>query len=981
MIEKLSFYTRHSLNDLRVNKQRTLFALLCIAAGVAAIVSLQTLGVMIEDTLTGSLQESNRGDIRLSPAAGEFDGVQRARDEGLLASSGMFGGNVFTPEGVQIIGEWFSEHYPGTTITYRQAFTSASVGAVVSNPRNDEEQTFVTPYVVEIAAYPLYGERRTEDGELLREVIQAPTDIVISRNLADALDAQVGDTLLLGGANAEFTLRGIVPTSEEAGFENFAGNLIGYYYLDVSAVPLFGGEITPSASEIFVRLGDPAQVESATRALQVRFSYVDSTNTADLKEMNSDIADAINQLVVIMGLVSLLIGGIGIVNTMLVIVSRRTTEVAVLKTIGLEAEQITALFLVEAVLMGIFGSLAGIVLGWAAAYAIKGVAGNFLAQTLTFRLTPGPALTGFVVGVIVTTIFGFLPTLAAGQVRPNLVLRPSDTVVPRAGRARSFAALLFVMLAISLVAQPLINDLLSAQSIRSFAMSVGGFLGLLMGVTMLAGGIFSGWTRRKLWRRMVRWVLMVPGLPLLGAAFGYAVPALLILFGTFIAVALLYAALWVIIWLVGRFLPTWRLVDLKLVLRSMLSAKGRAASTLLALVVGVFTLSLITMLATAITNRFEQVLENEVGGNVIIFVAGAGDTLNAVESRLQETEGVRSYSALGTYSTNLVSATDVSTNQVLTLNQLVSRARQEDPDYAETLNWMFTSVDARSVASNLPDVEFYQGRQLKAADTGPWDSNAGEYPPIIISATPGVIASGLEVGDQLLFELIPQGAGQLTSGAERRLIRFEIVGMIDRRTGGVQVNFGSFNYAPSSAFPSDMRPDSVSAIVDIEETQVRALRQSMNEIPLAFVMETKLLNDLLNRILDQFTSFPILVATLALVVGGIVIANSVALATLERRREIAIMKAVGLQRERVLGMLLLEYGLMGLIGGLIGVGLGGIGLLFLLIQAFGGDLGRSIPYMTALQLMALCVLIALGAAILTAWRASGEKPLNVLRYE
>ena len=58
-----------------------------------------------------------------------------------------------------------------------------------------------------------------------------------------------------------------------------------------------------------------------------------------------------------------------------------------------------------------------------------------------------------------------------------------------------------------------------------------------------------------------------------------------------------------------------------------------------------------------------------------------------------------------------------------------------------------------------------------------------------------------------------------------------------------------------------------------------------------------------------------------------------------------------------------------------------VGLLFLLIQAFGGDLGRSIPYVTALELMALCVLIALGAAILTAWRASGEKPLNVLRYE
>jgi len=309
----------------------------------------------------------------------------------------------------------------------------------------------------------------------------------------------------------------------------------------------------------------------------------------------------------------------------------------------------------------------------------------------------------------------------------------------------------------------------------------------------------------------------------------------------------------------------------------------------------------------------------------------------------------------------------------------MARARQENEDEANMLRWMFSGIDARGVDSNLPDVTFYKGRQLLPTDTGPWDPDAGQYPPIVISATPGVIATGLDVGDQLLFEFTTPGLN--TASGERQLMRFEIVGMVDRRTPGVQVNFGSSNYAPINAFPPTVQPSSVSAIVDVEESQIRALRRAMNEIPLAFVMETKLLNDLLNRIMDQFTSFPILVAGLALVVGGIVIANSVALATLERRREIAIMKAVGLQRERVLGMLLLEYGLMGLIGGLIGVGLGGIGLLLLLTQAFGGELGRSIPYVTALQLMALCVLIALAAAILTAWRASGEKPLNVLRYE
>jgi putative ABC transport system permease protein len=279
---------------------------------------------------------------------------------------------------------------------------------------------------------------------------------------------------------------------------------------------------------------------------------------------------------------------------------------------------------------------------------------------------------------------------------------------------------------------------------------------------------------------------------------------------------------------------------------------------------------------------------------------------------------------------------------------------------------------------NLPDVKFYQGHQLNASDVGPWNPDQGSYPPLVIGADQAVIASGITVGDRMTFRVVPSGD---TASQEPIYVTFEVVGMVDRRSN-IVVNIGSPNYSPVQAWNALGIPASqVSAVVDIDEKQIRTLRREMADLPLAFVMETRLLNDLVNRFIDQFTSFPILVAGLSLVVGGIVIANSVALATLERRREIAIMKAVGLQRERVLGMLLLEYGLMGLIGGLIGVGLGGMGLLFMLVQAFGGDLGRSIPYVTALELMLLCLGIALAAAIVTAWGASGEKPLNVLRYE
>jgi putative ABC transport system permease protein len=170
-------------------------------------------------------------------------------------------------------------------------------------------------------------------------------------------------------------------------------------------------------------------------------------------------------------------------------------------------------------------------------------------------------------------------------------------------------------------------------------------------------------------------------------------------------------------------------------------------------------------------------------------------------------------------------------------------------------------------------------------------------------------------------------------------------------------------------------------IIDVDEDAIREVRRTALAEPGIFLLELRLITDLINRLLDQFTIFPILVAGLALATGGIVIANSVALSSMERRREIAVMKAVGLQRERVLGMLVLENALMGLLGGLIGVGIASFLLYLILTQTFAGVIGTSIPIVTALLLMLLCVGIAVVAAMLSVWQASGEKPINVLRYE
>jgi len=999
MIDRLRFYVRHSLNDLKVNKQRTLFALLCIAAGVAAIVSLQTLAVMMEETLTGSLQETNRGDLNITPVNRWNQNIIELGDDEL-----MFGGQyVFTPEGIAAVQDLLDRNYPGSTVTYRQAVMGFGVAMSATIPERDTYKPFVYNMIIDADEYPLYGKVETDDGTPLSELLEAPTDVVISQNLADDLDARVGDTLRISGASQDFTITGIVPTNSEGGFQNFAGALFGYFYLDHSAAALFE-DLTPGqASTLYIKLGDPSQVDAAARRLNSAARHSMSiTTTTDLKDMNEQVSDAIGDLIVVMGLVSLLIGGIGIVNTMLVIVSRRTTEVAVLKTLGLEPREVITLFLVEAILMGIAGSLLGVLGGWGLAYLTKGVAENFLSQAMVFTPALRPALNGIVVGIVITAIFGFLPTLAAGQIRPANVLRPSDTVIPQAGRLSAFATTIVLIMALSLVAQGLLADLLGDAEIAGVRMStlttgLGAIYGLLIAVPLVLGDIQSMRRRRRgrSWLlHALLWLALLIGLPVGGAAFGAVVPAIIVLTVIMLLVGYLYMALWLVIWAVGGgrvseiwpgilillfplfwplipvlivlLIPTWIIgwliqrytfIDFKIAMRSMLATKGRGASTLLALVVGVFTLSVITMLVASITTAFENLLEDVTGGNIMIMSTGGREALEDIREQLQtEDAGVKSFAMIGSYSTRLVDYWDASAGSSLPAGERRSMGQ-----------W-FTTIDGRELTSNLPGINFSAGRNLDPALDSQPDED-GHWPVVITSGS-HLFEYDIGVGDILTFAM---------NGGSDDTLTFKVVGVAEEAGVTVQMSDASL-YAPLDAFDA-YDAESVFAVADVEENRIRELRRSLSKIPGAFVLETRFLNDLINRVIRQFTSFPILVAGLALLTGGVVIANAVALSTLERRREIGVMKAIGLQRERVLGMLLLENGLMGLVGGLIGVGISFIALVLMLAQMFAGELGDAIPYSTAFTLMGLCIGIALVAALLSVWGASGEKPLNILRYE
>ncbi len=944
MIEQLRFYISHSFNDLRTSKQLAFFALLSIAAGVAAIVSLQTLAVMIQDALTGNLQESNRGDIVLSVQSefGADDAVfEQAVDDGVFTAHTLsFFGQEATiyslgADGIDQLQAWIDEHYPGQIrINYRlslssaiEIFTGSGLGTSITAMETGNQAISLTAVVIDPASYPFYGQIMTLSGEVLADVLQSPTDIVIGDNIARDLELEVGDMVAINGSDATFIVRGVVDAGDEVRNlgSDIGAALFGFYYLNQSAVLSEDAVFTDipfQTDGIYMQVDDPALVQQINGQLLVDFgttdstgafvSYFNTTTVDDLREQNETLANNINQLVTVMGLVSMLIGSIGIINTMQVIVRRRTLEIAVLKTIGLQAGQITSLFLVEALLLGVIGSIVGIVLGWGTTFIIKGVAESLFGQALPFRIALTPVFNGFVIGILVTTIFGFLPTLTAGQVRPGIVLRPSDNVVPKAGVGRILIALAVIIIALSLVASTILG---------SFGLS------------------------------------------------------LVIVSVAFVLIGILYAILWGLIWLVGNIFPTLGSVDLKISLRQMLAGRGRGASTLLALVIGVFSLSLITLFASSINNLLSSALEEGAGGNIIVSVATM-NTLPTVEETIQNFEAVESYETLINYTVELVGMTLADGTELSRedINARVLAAPQTipfgppltDAQRLQIFDAQLSTIDALEV-DNLPDVHFIAGRQLDVDDIG--------MPQIVLTDNDSIDALGVQVGDNLIFQYISQNP---LSGEQTDTAAFEVVGIAQQAAVNISFN-NSSTYAFSESFPETWSPTGISVIVDVPEENVPEFRRAIGAIPGTFALETARFVRLFINLLGTFTAFPIMVAALGLVVGGVVIANSVALTTMERRREIAVMKAIGLQRERVLGMILLENGLLGFIGGLIGVGIGLLALFLLLTLSMGP--ADAIPYGTALLLMLLCIVVALVAAVTSAWGASGEKPLNVLRYE
>jgi putative ABC transport system permease protein len=188
-------------------------------------------------------------------------------------------------------------------------------------------------------------------------------------------------------------------------------------------------KIYPAAFEIFIRfLAYPGQVDKAVdqardilrRRRNVPYEKPDNffiqTNRETAQQFN-DIIKSTVVAIIVLSSIGLLIGGVGVMNIMLVSVTERTREIGVRKAIGARSADITWQFLFEAMTLTGLGGVIGIIVGGGATLLIP------VVTSLKAVVTPWAIIVGFTVSVSIGLIFGVWPAMKAARLDPVEALR------------------------------------------------------------------------------------------------------------------------------------------------------------------------------------------------------------------------------------------------------------------------------------------------------------------------------------------------------------------------------------------------------------------------------------------------------------------------------------------------------------------------------------------------------------------------------
>ena len=390
------------LRSLLGHRLRSVLTTLGILFGVAAVIATVGIGQASSDSVTARI--TSLGTNLLTISAGS------------TVSAGVFGGagsaNTLTMSDVQGLQD-------------RQSAPDIAAVAPVSQGRAslvDGAANWSTTVSGSTAGWLITNTRTMGSGTFFNanDVATRTQVIVLGSTTAANLGAGVGDLVLV--KQIPFQVIGVLAPAGSQGF----GNQDDLAVVPFSAAQdeLFGGGVqrillsATSASTIGSAYLEANQILLQTHHI-TNPSQADCTITTQTQVLST--AQAVTQTLTILlasvAAISLLVGGIGVMNIMLVSVTERTSEIGLRKALGATPVDLFRQFVIEAGMLTALGGLLGVATGLAVGYVVP------KAANIAVHITPLPVLVAVGVAVAVGLVFGVYPALRAARLAPIEALR------------------------------------------------------------------------------------------------------------------------------------------------------------------------------------------------------------------------------------------------------------------------------------------------------------------------------------------------------------------------------------------------------------------------------------------------------------------------------------------------------------------------------------------------------------------------------
>jgi putative ABC transport system permease protein len=245
---------------------------------------------------------------------------------------------------------------------------------------------------------------------------------VLGSDIARKYDKHVGDTIVLKGV--PFTVIGVLEPTLTAPDQAVSVPLAAAQQLLVTTLPPMIRDklVTSDIATSMVVYPDAGQdVEALATRIEAEVPGISTMTGKDFDKQIGGATSILNSILVGIALISLLVGGLSVVNTMAMSIAERTREIGIKRAIGGSRTRIVRELVIEAGLIGFIGGAIGLILG-AVVVTLVNEAGRS-SGTVLFELTAGTALTAVAFSTILGALAGFVPALHAARLDPVRALR------------------------------------------------------------------------------------------------------------------------------------------------------------------------------------------------------------------------------------------------------------------------------------------------------------------------------------------------------------------------------------------------------------------------------------------------------------------------------------------------------------------------------------------------------------------------------